>query len=487
MSTQSETLIGKYLTTEGAIPRPVAFLVRNSRFWMGIALATTDLLALTLAGVVSLTLRLGNLEVEYRTLFPLVFVFIGLFALRGLYPGVGLGEVEELHRLVMTTSTGFILMAAFTFIQQTPPIYSRLAFLLSWVLALIFVPFFRYSLRYTLSRWKMWGEPVAIIGPLNEAEKIIEYLRVYAKYGMVPVIVFEDGHGETPLMIANGCPVMAEKQITRFTLQYSVRTALVISSNLDELDRVRQKYRDIFQRVIIISPFNTGTRFTGLSVQDFGEILGLQVRQNLMDPLAQWEKRAIDLVGAILGMVLISPLLFFIAALVKLDSPGPVFYHQKRVGKNGDVIKMLKFRSMHVNADEVLAKMLAKDPSLKQEWDCYQKLMKDPRITRVGAVLRRFSLDELPQLWNVIIGEMSLVGPRPLMLDQKVIYMSAMEEYKRVRPGISGLWQISGRNKTTFARRAEWDVYYVMNWSVWLDIYILIRTVWVVLRRDGAY
>ncbi len=123
---------------------------------------------------------------------------------------------------------------------------------------------------------------------------------------------------------------------------------------------------------------------------------------------------------------------------------------------------------------------------MRDEWNCYQKLHQDPRITRVGAWLRRFSIDELPQLWNVLMGEMSLVGPRPIMLDQEVPYGEIIKHYVRVLPGITGMWQISGRNRTTFSQRAEFDMRYVMNWSIWLDIYILIRTVWVVISRDGA-
>jgi len=141
---------------------------------------------------------------------------------------------------------------------------------------------------------------------------------------------------------------------------------------------------------------------------------------------------------------------------------------------------------MHLNADEVLRQYLAKDPALQAEWDQYQKLKNDPRITRVGRVLRRFSIDELPQLWNVFKGDMSLVGPRPIMINQIELYGRPYEHYVRVTPGITGLWQISGRNQTTFAYRAEMDVYYVMSWSIWMDIYILARTIWVVFRHQGA-
>jgi len=176
-----------------------------------------------------------------------------------------------------------------------------------------------------------------------------------------------------------------------------------------------------------------------------------------------------------------------IAIAIKLDSPGTVFYRQMRLGKNGEPLTLLKFRTMHQHADKVLFAELARDPLLKDEWERYQKLKFDPRITRVGRFLRKFSLDELPQLWNIASGEMSLVGPRPIMLNQRELYGRIFEDYIQVSPGITGLWQVSGRNQTTFVRRAELDREYIQHWSLWLDIFILLKTIKVVLWQHGAY
>jgi undecaprenyl-phosphate galactose phosphotransferase len=142
---------------------------------------------------------------------------------------------------------------------------------------------------------------------------------------------------------------------------------------------------------------------------------------------------------------------------------------------------------MYPNAAKVLEEMLQRDPEARQEWDAYQKIRNDPRITRVGKLLRKFSLDELPQLWNVLHGEMSLVGPRPMMINQRECYGEAFNEYIQVSPGMTGLWQVSGRNETTFARRAEIDREYIQRWSAWLDVFILVKTVKIVVWRDGAY
>lgn len=148
---------------------------------------------------------------------------------------------------------------------------------------------------------------------------------------------------------------------------------------------------------------------------------------------------------------------------------------------------MVKFRTMHENADQVLETHLANDDVLHQEWQRYQKLKNDPRLTRSGGFLRKYSLDELPQLWNVLTGEMSLVGPRPFLPDQKEMYGDRISNYIKVSPGITGMWQVSGRNQSEFSARPYWDEYYVRNWSWWLDVYILAKTIGVVLRREGAY
>jgi lipopolysaccharide/colanic/teichoic acid biosynthesis glycosyltransferase len=196
-------------------------------------------------------------------------------------------------------------------------------------------------------------------------------------------------------------------------------------------------------------------------------------------------------------MLLFAPFLFIVIGLIKLDSPGPVFYSQerismdrrrkKRLGADTRKIFIYKFRSMYINADQMLTEHLANDQQARQEWNQTQKLRNDPRITPVGRWLRKFSIDEIPQLYNVLKGEMSLVGPRPMMTDQVKSYGKSFEAYSRVRPGLTGFWQVSGRNTTTFQERARFDLYYVHNWSIWLDLYILARTVWVVLSREGAY
>jgi undecaprenyl-phosphate galactose phosphotransferase len=187
------------------------------------------------------------------------------------------------------------------------------------------------------------------------------------------------------------------------------------------------------------------------------------------------------------GTLCISPVLLAIAIWVYRDSPGPVIFKHRRIGKDGKDFYCYKFRSMCVDADVKLKELLEKDPEARAEWEKDFKLKNDPRITRSGAFLRKTSLDELPQIFNVLKGEMSLVGPRPIIRDEIPRYGKYIEDYYMVRPGITGMWQTSGRNDIDYDERVQMDTWYVRNWNIWFDIVLLWRTFSVVLNKKGAY
>ena len=203
--------------------------------------------------------------------------------------------------------------------------------------------------------------------------------------------------------------------------------------------------------------------------------------------LWRFAKRIVDLLLASTAIFFLLPVFFLLFLLIRIGSPGPAFYSQMRVGRKGRLFRIWKLRSMYIDADERLNSILDTNPALYEEWQATQKLKNDPRITPAGSLLRRFSLDELPQLWNVLRGDMSLVGPRPCMADQIPLYGDDFGLYCAVQPGLTGLWQVSGRNGTTYAERVRLDAYYVRNWSPWMDTCILFKTLWVVLKHDGAY
>ena len=217
------------------------------------------------------------------------------------------------------------------------------------------------------------------------------------------------------------------------------------------------------------------------------QILILNVRNNLKNILNMAVKALFDILVSIPVFLISLPVIAVIAVFIKFGSKGPVFWVQDRIGIDGKPFKCIKFRSMFVNGDAILAKALKKDKKRNAEWKKYFKLKNDPRVTPVGKLIRKFSLDELPQIFNIIKGEMSLVGPRPYLPREKEDMGSYADTIVEVRPGLTGLWQVSGRNKTSFKERLVLDAWYIQNWSLWLDVVILIRTVRVVLRRDGAY
>ncbi|MDP8609464.1 undecaprenyl-phosphate galactose phosphotransferase WbaP, partial [Serratia marcescens] len=216
------------------------------------------------------------------------------------------------------------------------------------------------------------------------------------------------------------------------------------------------------------------------------EVMILRVGNNLAKRSSRLIKRIFDIVGSASIMLVLSPVLLFLAYRVSRDG-GKAIYGHERVGHNGKRFKCLKFRSMVMNSQEVLDDLLRTDPAAKAEWDKDFKLKNDPRITKIGSFIRKTSLDELPQLWNVFRGEMSLVGPRPIIEAELERYAGDVDYYYMAKPGMTGLWQVSGRNDIDYDTRVYFDAWYVKNWALWNDIAILFKTINVVLKRDGAY
>lgn len=204
-------------------------------------------------------------------------------------------------------------------------------------------------------------------------------------------------------------------------------------------------------------------------------------------PVGGLYKRGFDIAGAIAAIFVLSPLLIMLAVLVKASDKGPVFYGHNRIGRNGTVFRCLKFRTMVPNGDEVLAQFFAMNPQSREEWLATRKLQNDPRVTRVGLVLRKLSLDELPQVFNILLGHMSFVGPRPVVRDELELYGTAAEHYLRTRPGLTGLWQISGRNDVSYGTRIAFDTHYVENWSFIVDLKIIAMTIPAVVSARGSY
>lgn len=461
----------------------------HTRQWMGNILAATDMLSLLVAIFIAMQVRhmfFANIHFPYIGIFLLLGSTIAyLFLRRGLYPPVGMHYSDELRHMVTTVTLAFLITIGVTFVFKTSFSYSRLVLVVTWLLCLPLMPFSRYVVRRLLIWVGLWGESVMIVGDAQKAQLLADYFKINLQYGILPVAILSEqpSLGES----AWPCPNLPICRIKVLARKLSVKTILLAIDDFNNLEQVVARYRAAFQWMILVKDKYENFGLTFLKPLDFLDVFGLQVKNNLLSKSTRLPKRVMDVFLTSAGLLLLSPFMTLIAILITLESAGGVFYRQRRLGRNGQVFNLIKFRSMHKNADAILKEALARDPELQKEWDNYQKLRNDPRITRMGRFLRRFSLDELPQLWNVLKGEMSLVGPRPIMVNQRKLYGDSFTEYIQVSPGITGLWQVSGRNQTTFARRAQLDLEYIQRWSVWLDIYIALKTAKVVIWQQGAY
>ena len=466
-----------------------AIFETNSRLWMVGFLIASDLFGLFVSILIACQIRQlpGDLvESAYIKIFSLLAItLVILFKRNGLYPGIGMHSVEEFKQIVSSTNFAYMVMLGITFILKTTSMYSRLALVISWFLSLLSIPICRYILRRWMIRFGLWGEPAAIIGSSHNVLPLVEHFRSNLQLGLRPVAIIHDDQCTCCSTCAHGR--LAACSIKSCAQGLALQTALILITDLNDVDRLVERFRTIFHRLILVKDKNGRYGLNNLEALDFSHILGLQVKNNLLDPWPQALKRLVDVVGSFAGLLVLAPLMALVAAGIYIDSPGRIFYRQTRMGRNGRSFKLLKFRTMHIGAGQILADALARDPALKMEWDQYQKLKNDPRITRLGKFLRKYSLDELPQLWNIARGEMSLVGPRPILPDQRDMYGGAFASYVQVTPGMTGLWQVSGRNQTTFARRAELDDEYIQSWSLWLDIFILFKTIKVVFWEKSAF
>jgi len=283
-------------------------------------------------------------------------------------------------------------------------------------------------------------------------------------------------------------PVMGGLELAPALAQrLGVKTAVLAMPEIGaaQVLGVIERFADTYTNVLVIPDLFNLAHF-GAPTRYLGGALGIEVQRQLLLRGPRAAKRAMDIALTAILLVLISPILLLLMVLIRLDSKGPAFYRQKRLGQDGVRFEALKFRTMFNDAERRLTEVLESDPALRVEYDAFHKLTADPRVTRIGRVLRKYSLDELPQLWNVLVGEMSLVGPRPY-LEREIPDMDQKEGIVlRVKPGITGIWQVTWRNESTFEQRVELDVEYVRNWSPWLDIYVLARTVPVVVGGTGS-
>jgi Undecaprenyl-phosphate galactose phosphotransferase WbaP len=478
---------------------PLAF--RQSR-WVGLVLFLTDVVAMQLALSMGTWLRTvfdvigrdsglqwlqgGLRRGEYGSLAAGMMILPVVYCFQGLYPGYGLTAVERLRRRVYTVGLVFALLIGWDYaVVKSDP--SRGVLLLTFMFAAVLGPVSEALARKLLRMAGAWGVPVVILGAAKTGQMVTRVLHREPELGFVPIAVYDDDPATWTRDVA-GVPVLGP--LSRAKKQSKIcRTALIAMPGMEAKKTAHLCHRLPFPRVISI-PDLVGLSSLWVSSRDLGGVVGLEVKKNLF-PRRNWMlKRTLDYVLGVHLFIASLPLLAVFGLWIKLVSPhGPVLFRQPRVGFGGKTFGVWKLRTMYPDADERLHACLENDPEKYDQWKRFCKLKDDPRVLPgIGRLLRRTSLDELPQLWNVLVGEMSLVGPRPFPHYHLARFSPRFRTIRRsVLPGLTGMWQVSARSEGDVNVQELMDTYYIRNWSPWLDIYLLARTIGAVVMGKGAY
>jgi undecaprenyl-phosphate galactose phosphotransferase len=463
------------------------------RYLLPLVLLITDYTAILLAEGESFLLHWlldGGMHIyssSYVLLWiPLLFVlFLGSFRsytrMRPL--------IMDVKKIVESVLYGTIVCIILLFFVKLSVDVPRVYMLLTPFFICANLVLFRVITRKFLKTHNLMTVPVLIIGAGKTAKRLIRCFEGDSGF-RYRVIGFLDDHPIVPELLEKyplfGNISAAEKVIKKT----GVQTVVIAIPGLDKekLTRLIENIQ-LYVRNIKYIPDLIETPMASITVDNlFNErMLMLGLNNNLAIRRNRIYKRVFDLVCTFFGILVISPILLILALYIRLDSKGPVFFNAGRIGKDGKTFKCYKFRSMYMDSDRLLKGYLTAHPDKQQEWDTYAKLRGyDPRVTRAGVWMRKYSLDELPQLFNVILGDMSLVGPRPYLPREKTDIGANLGIIEQTVPGITGYWQVNGRNDTTFAERVEMDVWYVRNWSIWLDLMYLTKTFTTVFAGRGG-
>ena len=461
-------------------------------FALGLADALCIAIAWTSVVLVYWRLAGGYTPDLYLDFWPVAPAFVILNAMLGLYhgswmyPAAPLPPVEEMRRLMLSALILHLaVVTVLVMLFQTMQGYSRMVVAISGVLTAVLAQSVRNWVRRALFSLHVGQIPVFLSGAGDVGRRVAAILKKDAYTGF-RVVGYFNGAGETRASLGvDGIPCLGSlKDIVPEAERRDVKILLACQD--ERLFRCQMKEFSAWFTYIEFLPTANAFPVFGARTVTFDGLGGLEMVNQARKRVLRFQKWVLDRVLALVAFVLAIPLFVVIPLLIKLTSRGPVFYRQERLGRYGKPFRVWKFRSMRADADERLKRLIAEDPKVADEWANNFKLADDPRVTLLGRFLRRTSLDELPQLFNVLSGEMALIGPRPIVEDEVKYYGTSYETFASVRPGVTGLWQVSGRSDTDYDRRVALDTYYVLNWSPWMDIWILIRTVLAVLLMRGA-
>ena len=471
---------------------------RTSSFFSGLSLFIVDILVLIFC--IGLGFFIVNLfaihDINFRSFINytvfLPFVLL-LFAFMGLYPGIMIPAAEQVKKYTISTFFGFSVIVSFVLVssltesdpaafmkKNSGSVYIIIAFTLAFVMSMFLLPIFREFAKRKFSKFSWWGVPAVIYCTGNSADEVIKKLNTNKYLGYKPAVIIDASLNDAD--IKDGIPVFPPNdEIIETIHDYNIKQAIICDYH-GEISSIMTSYR------YTIAVSKSQSSFTcSQQLKDIAGIIGFASTHNLTFKTNLVIKRLLDIGLILFFSPILIPVFLLLIILTKLTSRGPVFYGHKRVGKNGKEFKCWKFRSMCIDADKKLEEILANNPEMRAEWEKDRKFTNDPRVTKFGKFLRKTSLDELPQLINILIGQMSFVGPRPVTEPELEKYGPYKDYVLSVLPGLSGMWQTSGRSDTEYEERISLDSYYIQNWSVWLDLWILIKTVYVVLKGRGAY
>jgi len=422
-----------------------------------------------------------------ETLLIVVVLWLAILKLFGMYDGKRSQVlIDEIALLLVSVLASAFMLLGFLFLYRGLW-YSRLVIVIAGAIALALLAVERMALAWLSRRMKSLGvgrKRVLILGAGDIGQTLARRFRTDRTLGGEPVGFADDDpakigkrFNEVPVM----CALSGIKDVIKSENISEVIFATTQLPNQRMLDIITEC--EVLQVSFRIVPGILEIIASRVDIDEVGGIPLITVTEIGLKGFNAFVKRSIDVVVSAVLLVILSPVYLLISILIKLDSRGAVFYSQERVGKDGRTFKMYKFRSMVTGADEMIPEL---EKMSETEGHIF-KIKEDPRMTRIGKWLRRLSLDEWPQLFNVLIGDMSLIGPRPPLPREVVKYSPWHKKRLRVAPGITGLWQVSGRSLLPFEDMVRLDIYYIENWSLWLDVKIMFRTIPVVLTAFGAY
>lgn len=396
-------------------------------------------------------------------------------------------EVRSIAKSV--THAGIVLLAIVT-LGKMGDTMSRIVLLNLWVLSLFIFPVFRLWGKKTLYKMGIWREKILIMGAGNAGALVMEGLEREKHMGYDLVGFLDDDREKIGTNVKGKKVYAGIDDFPGLVNDLGISTIIIAIPSLtpEKLSLLTARVQNSIKNTMVI-PDLKGIALLNTDLFHLfrEEIFLMHIKNNLKSVTNRFIKRFFDIFISVLAMPLLLPLIGFLGILIRVETPGAAIYAHDRIGKNGRTFRCYKFRTMHRDAEEKLYAMLEDSETLRNEWVDTWKLKDDPRVTVIGRFLRKSSLDELPQIFNVIRGEMSLVGPRPYLPREEADIRENIQVICSAKPGITGLWQVSGRSNTSYRYRVKLDAWYVMNWSLWLDIAILFKTIRVVLKAEGAY